>query len=327
MVHDPPSGSSSAAHLLQPLLTPPAPPGSPASPVAARDTSRGGGRSSDAEAAWKAGGPAGGASGRAGSAPHAGPDRSPGSGAPGLATAVAGGGPRSGAGRRRCRSGACWSGRWAPPSAPAGRASAWPGPRPSPGPPRAGPPWWSCAWWWTTTGGAHAEHVHPVGAGLRLPLHLDQQRPPGLAGAHRRAGLGGAGHGRPASLPLGDVPALVRRPPAGGRRQPAGGASGGAAVPPRVMVVANGHLVIAETVADVRRLDGVRGRAPATFERGPLAVVADAFAFRPRGRPGGVPLRRATGLLLGAVLAAGGVAPPGPAPPAEPAPSSPGRPG
>ncbi len=94
--------------------------------------------------------------------------------------------------------------------------------------------------------------------------------------------------------------------PAGG---PAGGASGGAAVaPPRVMVVANGHFVIAETVADVRRLDGVRGRAPATFERGPLAVVADAFAFVPADARGAFPFAAATGLLLGAVLAAGGVA-------------------
>jgi hypothetical protein len=99
-------------------------------------------------------------------------------------------------------------------------------------------------------------------------------------------------------------------PPAGGpAAAPAGGASGGAAVvPPRVMVVANGHFVIAETVADVRRLDGVRGRAPATFERGPLAAAADAFAFVPADARGAFPFAAATGLLLGAVLAAGGVA-------------------
>ncbi len=92
-------------------------------------------------------------------------------------------------------------------------------------------------------------------------------------------------------------------PPAGG---PA--AAPPAVAPPRVMVVANGHLVIAETVADVRRLEGVRGRAPATFERGPLAAAADAFAFVPADARGAFPFAAATGLLLGAVLAAGGVA-------------------
>jgi hypothetical protein len=97
--------------------------------------------------------------------------------------------------------------------------------------------------------------------------------------------------------------------PAGGPAAPAGGAAGGAAVvPPRVMVVANGHFVIAETAADVRRLDGVRGRAPATFERGPLAAAADAFDFVPADARGAFPFAAATGLLLGAVLAAGGVA-------------------
>jgi hypothetical protein len=74
------------------------------------------------------------------------------------------------------------------------------------------------------------------------------------------------------------------------------------------MVVANGHLVIAETVADVRRLDGVLGRAPATFERGPLAAAADVFGFVPADARGAFPLAAASGLLLAAVLAAGGVA-------------------
>jgi hypothetical protein len=98
--------------------------------------------------------------------------------------------------------------------------------------------------------------------------------------------------------------------PAGGAAAaPAGGAAGGAAVvPPRVMVVANGHFVIAETVADVRRLDGVRGRAPAIFERGPLAAAADAFDFVPADARGAFPFAATSGLLLGAVLAAGGVA-------------------
>jgi hypothetical protein len=78
--------------------------------------------------------------------------------------------------------------------------------------------------------------------------------------------------------------------------------------PPRVVVVADGHLVIAETVADVRRLDVAFARPQQIFERGPLAAAADRATFVPSDARGAFPLAAGAGLLLGAVLAGGGLA-------------------
>ena len=216
-----------AAHLLQPLLTPPAPPAPRAPPAAVGPaTPRGGaGRSSDAEDSVERGGPAGGASGSAGSAPRAEPERSPGPGRrawrPPSRAVTFGLGLAGTPSFWRC-----WSGRWAPPSAPAGRASAWPGLRPSPGPPRAGPLWWSCAWWWTTTGGStrSAPSIlwEPAFASRYTLISSD---PPAWRVRIDERGWGVLDTAHLIPSPFGDVPALVRRPPHGGAgRQPRWGA-------------------------------------------------------------------------------------------------------
>jgi hypothetical protein len=82
----------------------------------------------------------------------------------------------------------------------------------------------------------------------------------------------------------------------------------GRVVPPRLVVVADGHLVIAESVADVRRLDVAFARPQDVFEQGPLAAAADRAAFIPSDARGAFPLAAGAGLLLGAVLAGGGLA-------------------
>jgi hypothetical protein len=78
--------------------------------------------------------------------------------------------------------------------------------------------------------------------------------------------------------------------------------------PPQVMVVANGHYVIAETIADVRHFDVAGARDHDTFERGVLAAVADRVAFVPSDARGAFPLAALVGLLLATVLTGGGLA-------------------
>jgi hypothetical protein len=82
---------------------------------------------------------------------------------------------------------------------------------------------------------------------------------------------------------------------------------GPAGDPPRLMVVANGHIVIAETPAAVRLLDAPGARHQGAFERGPLAVAADLAAFVPADSRRAFPLATGVGLLLAAVVTGGGL--------------------
>ena len=77
--------------------------------------------------------------------------------------------------------------------------------------------------------------------------------------------------------------------------------------PPRLVVVANGHIVIAETPAAVRLLDAPGARHQGAFERGPLAAVADLAAFVPADSRRAFPLATGVGLLLAAVVTGGGL--------------------
>jgi hypothetical protein len=82
---------------------------------------------------------------------------------------------------------------------------------------------------------------------------------------------------------------------------------GPAGDPPRLMVVANGHIVIAETPAVVRLLDVPGVSHQGAFERGPLATAADLAAFVPADARGAFPLAAGIGLLLAAVVTGGGL--------------------
>jgi hypothetical protein len=78
---------------------------------------------------------------------------------------------------------------------------------------------------------------------------------------------------------------------------------------PRVVVVANGTDVIAETVAGAtHRRYQVPSSAQRTFERGPLAALADAVRFLPSDGHGALPLAAAIGVLLSATAGAGTLA-------------------
>ena len=83
---------------------------------------------------------------------------------------------------------------------------------------------------------------------------------------------------------------------------------GRAVLEPRVVVVANGSYVVAETVATATHLHAeVLPPAQLTFERGPVAAAADAVRFLPADEHGALPLAAIMGLSLTAVVAAGSV--------------------
>jgi hypothetical protein len=77
--------------------------------------------------------------------------------------------------------------------------------------------------------------------------------------------------------------------------------------PPRVMVVANGRIVISEGPAAVRVLDVPGARQGGTFERGPLAAAADVAGFVPADARGAFPVAAGVGLLQAAVVIGGGL--------------------
>jgi hypothetical protein len=78
---------------------------------------------------------------------------------------------------------------------------------------------------------------------------------------------------------------------------------------PQVAIVANGHIILAETVATAsHRRRGASTPAQTAFERGPLARAADLSLFLPGDERGAFPLAAGVGLLLTAIAAAGGLA-------------------
>jgi hypothetical protein len=78
---------------------------------------------------------------------------------------------------------------------------------------------------------------------------------------------------------------------------------------PQVTLVANGHIVLAETVATAtHRRRGASTPAQTAFERGPLARAADLSLLLPGDERGAFPLAAGVGLLLTAVATAGGLA-------------------
>jgi hypothetical protein len=87
-------------------------------------------------------------------------------------------------------------------------------------------------------------------------------------------------------------------------------ASGAAGAPngsaPRIVVVANGEKVIAETVANLRPV-APTGYRPAQerFERGTLATVADGVAMLPEDGRQAFPYAAGLGAVLGLLVAGG----------------------
>ena len=77
--------------------------------------------------------------------------------------------------------------------------------------------------------------------------------------------------------------------------------------PRRLVVVANGHIVIAETPAAVRLLDVPGARHQGAFERGPLAAAATWRRSSLRTSRRAFPLATGVGLLLAAVVTGGGL--------------------
>jgi hypothetical protein len=89
---------------------------------------------------------------------------------------------------------------------------------------------------------------------------------------------------------------------------PAAGAVPAAIIAPRIVVVANGSVLVADTPADVRLSTATTGGRRPLFEHGILAQVVDRAGFIPADARGAFPLALAAGALLGLALAAGGVA-------------------
>lgn len=77
---------------------------------------------------------------------------------------------------------------------------------------------------------------------------------------------------------------------------------------PRIVVVADGRRVVADTVADVRLAVPPAGRWHRVFERGPLATVADGVAFVPASARRAFPFAVGLAMVLGVLAGAGAVA-------------------
>jgi hypothetical protein len=77
---------------------------------------------------------------------------------------------------------------------------------------------------------------------------------------------------------------------------------------PRVMVVANGKIVVADTVAQVQLPPSRAPTAQDLFVRGPLAAAADRVTFVPTDPRGALLLATAIALSLGTLAVLGGLA-------------------